>query len=87
MRASWSGYLDEFRAAFQAVSADESAHIGAVRELDAAVDTGVTAALEYPLTNFEAKYVACGQPVYSLCIETRDDAHRAKCTLKGEDPK
>lgn len=85
VRASWEGYLHEFRAAYissfetfvddadQALlQPQQKLRIGAVESLDLVEgnDAECAGAENMPITNFEAKYVRLGLPVYRLLIES-----------------
>lgn len=84
VRASWAGYLHEFRAAYCALVAarGERPHVGRVHRVD---EAGAGALLGEPVSNFEAKYFEAGQPTYRVVMDGRGGEARAKCPLAVED--
>lgn len=78
LRASWSAYLDEFGMAYESaceeiftlprVAFERAPVVGNVEKMRGEMGVGGMDGSSEALTNFEAKYVRVGTPVYQLVI-------------------
>lgn len=85
VRASWAAYLEDFLAAYSALSQD--AQFFRATPVHSILDTATSIDIVVPISNFEKKFIDAEQPIYRLVIDTRAPAHRESCPFKISDDK